>query len=222
MPINNYITITIIVLFEGGLLELHVNYMYNFLFLSAIRPTMFPLSQSSVVAHLIMHPSHSRCVTEKTCDTERTLKCTISIRHGGGAPQERIPERTCEQVVDVRVSQVVEQVRSYTVERILDVPVLEMVKQLAKLPNTVDAPGPQVVEELAEASKVSSQDRVHRLFQGQTIKTTGISPAEKIIEMPVTQASVAYAEDGKIAEKDLVVTRFCPFELDTGFSHLPT
>ena len=57
---------------------------------------------------------------------------------GTSPPQERIPERTCEQVVDVRVPQVVEQVLEVpktarrdrtlqdTVERVLDVPVPEM------------------------------------------------------------------------------------------------
>ena len=55
-------------------------------------------------------------------------------------PRERIPERTCEQVVDVRMRQVVGQVLEApeissqdrevhgTVEQILDVPVSEMVE----------------------------------------------------------------------------------------------
>ena len=64
-------------------------------------------------------------------------------------PQEQIPERTCEQVVDVRMTQVVGQVLEVpeissqdrevhgTVEQILDVPVLEMVEQLVEVPETV-------------------------------------------------------------------------------------
>ena len=63
-------------------------------------------------------------------------------------PRERIPERTCEQVVDVRVRQAVEQVLEVpknssqdrhlqgTVEQTQDDPVLEMVEQLVKLPKT--------------------------------------------------------------------------------------
>ena len=132
----------------------------------------------------------------------------------------------CEQTVD-DIPRVGEQVLTQDLKsrsklpwysgQILDVPVLELVKQWAKLPNTVDAPVPQVVEELAEASKVFSQDRVQRRFEGQIIKTPGISLAEKIIEMPVTQTRVAFGEDGKIAEKDLAVARLARLSLTLDF-----
>ena len=102
-------------------------------------------------------------------------------------PRERIPERTCEQVVNVRVRQVVEQ--------IIEVPVPEMVEQLVKQPKTipqdriqqrnveqiVDVPFPQVVEEPAEFLKVFSQDRV------QLLENPAIPLAEKIVELPVIQ-----------------------------------
>ena len=83
---------------------------------------------------------------------------------------ERISERTCEQIADVQVPQVVEQIIEVPkmVEQILDVLVLETVGQSVKLPSTVsedriqertaeriaDIPVPQVVEELVEVSKV--------------------------------------------------------------------
>ena len=126
-------------------------------------------------------------------------------------PRERIPERTCEQVVDVHVRQVVEQglevpeISSQdrevhgTVEQILDVPVPEKVEQLVEVPETVsrdgvqqrtveqivDAPVMQAVEELAEVSKVFSQDRIHQRIVEQTIPA--IPLAEKIVELPVIQ-----------------------------------
>ena len=53
-------------------------------------------------------------------------------------------------------------------------------------PMFVSAPVPQVVEGLAEASKVFSQDRVQRRFGEQTIETPALSLDEKI-EMPVTR-----------------------------------
>ena len=125
-------------------------------------------------------------------------------------PQGRIPERTCEQVVDVHVRQVVEQVLEVpeissqdrgvhgTVEQILDVPVPEMVKQLVEVPETVsrdgvqqqtveqiDAPVMQAVEELAEVSKVFSQDRIQQRIVEQTIPA--ISLAKTIVVVPVIQ-----------------------------------
>ena len=50
-------------------------------------------------------------------------------------PQEQIPEKICEQIADVHVSQVVEQIIEVPkmAEQILDVLVPEMVEQLAKL-----------------------------------------------------------------------------------------
>ena len=128
-------------------------------------------------------------------------------------PQERIPEKICEQIVDVFVSQVVEQVTGLpktssrdrtsqrTVEQILNDPVPEMVTQLVEVPNTVaqdrikqrtvehisEIPVPQVVEELVEVFKVFPQDRIRQRLVVQTIDTPGISLAEKIVEGPVTQ-----------------------------------
>ena len=69
--------------------------------------------------------------------------------------QERIPEKICEQIVDVHVPQVVEQVLDVpkmscrdrisqgTVEQILDVVVPGMVEELVKLPKTVSEDGIQ-------------------------------------------------------------------------------
>ena len=125
--------------------------------------------------------------------------------------QERTPKKTCEQVVDLRVRQVVEQVTEVpktsnrdrevhgTVEQILDVPVPEKVEQLVEVPETVsrdgvqqrtveqivDAPVMQAVEELAEVSKVFSQDRIHQRIVEQTIPA--IPLAEKTVELSVIQ-----------------------------------
>ena len=126
-------------------------------------------------------------------------------------PQERIPERACEQVVDVRVRQVVEQVPEVpknssqdrnlqgTVEQIPDDPVLEKAEQLVEVPKTVlqdkiqqrtveqivDAQVPQAVEELAEVFRVFSQDRIQQCTVEQTIPAVPL--AEKIVELPVIQ-----------------------------------
>ena len=127
--------------------------------------------------------------------------------------QEQISERIRKQMVDVCVSQVVEQVTEVpktssrdrslqcTTEQILDVPVPEMVKQLVEVPKTVlqdriqqrtveqivDVPFPQAVEELAEAFRVFSQDRIQQRTVEQTIDTPATSLAEMIVEVPVIQ-----------------------------------
>ena len=127
--------------------------------------------------------------------------------------QERIPEKICEQIVDVHVPQDVGQVLEVpkipsrdrilqcTVEQILYVPVLEKGEQLAEVPKivsqdriqqrtveqTVDILVPQDVEGPAEFFKASSQDRVQQRFGGQIIETPAISLAEKIVEVPVIQ-----------------------------------
>ena len=126
-------------------------------------------------------------------------------------PQERTPEKTCEQVVDLRVRQVVEQVLAVpknssqdrnlqgTVEQIPDDPMLGKAEQLVEVPETVsrdgvqqrtveqivDAPVPQAVEELSEVSKVFSQGRIQQRIVEQTIPA--IPLAEKIVELPVIQ-----------------------------------
>ena len=116
-------------------------------------------------------------------------------------PQERLPERTCEQVVNVHERQVVVQglevpeISSQhrevhgTVEQILDVPVPETVSRDGVQQRTVeqihDAPVPQAVEGLADISKVSSQDGIQQRIVEQTIPA--ILLAEKIVELPVIQ-----------------------------------
>ena len=126
-------------------------------------------------------------------------------------PQERIPERICEQIADVHVRQVVEQVLAVpknssqdrnlqgTVEQIPDDPMLGKAEQLVEVPETVsrdgvqqrtveqivDAPVPQAVEELSEVSKVFSQGRIQQRIVEQIIPA--IPLAEKIVELPVIQ-----------------------------------
>ena len=84
---------------------------------------------------------------------------------------ERISERICEQIADVRVPQVVEQIIEVPkmTEQTLDVLMLDMVEQLVKLPNTVSddriqqrtaehiavIPVPQDVKELVVVFRVS-------------------------------------------------------------------
>ena len=128
--------------------------------------------------------------------------------------QEQIPEKICEQIVDVHIPQDVGQVlevpktacrdRSLecTAEQIPDVPVPEMVKQLVEAPKTThqdriqqrtvehiaaDTSVPQDVEEPAEFFKAFSQDRVQLRFGGQIIENPAIPLAEKIVELPVSQ-----------------------------------
>ena len=129
-------------------------------------------------------------------------------------PQERIPERICEQIADVHVRQVVEQVLEVpknssqdrnpqdTVEQIPDDPVLEKAEQLVEVPETVsrdgvqqrtveqivDAPVPQAVEELAEVSRVFSQDGIQQRIVEQTIPAIPLT--EKIVEKPIIQEKI--------------------------------
>ena len=51
----------------------------------------------------------------------------------------------------------------------------------------VDAPVPQVVEELAESFKVFSQDRIQQRAVEQIIEIPAVSLNEKIIEVPVAR-----------------------------------
>ena len=51
----------------------------------------------------------------------------------------------------------------------------------------VSTPVPQAVEELVEASKVFSQDRVQQRFGKQTIERPAISLAERVVEAPDTR-----------------------------------
>ena len=126
-------------------------------------------------------------------------------------PQEQIPEKICEQIVDVHVPQVVGQVlevpktacrdRSLacTAEEILDVPVPEMDKQLVEPQKTIpqdriqqrtvehiaaDTPVPRDVEEPAEFFKAFW---VQLRFGGQIIENPAIPLAEKIVELHVIQ-----------------------------------
>ena len=133
------------------------------------------------------------------------------VAEHGIPPQERIPEKICEQIIDVFVSQVVEQVTGLpknssqdrnlqgTVEQIPDDPMLEKAEQLVEVPEIVsrdgvqqriveqiiDAPVPQAVEELAEVSKVSSQDGIQQRIVEQTIPAFPL--AEMIVKVPVIQ-----------------------------------
>ena len=126
-------------------------------------------------------------------------------------PQEQIPEKICEQIVDVHVSQDVGQVfeapkissqdqnLQCTVWQILDVLLLEKAERLVEVPETVsqdrlqqqtveeivDAPVPQAEEELAEVFKVFSQDRIQQRTVEQTIRATSL--AVMIVVVPVIQ-----------------------------------
>ena len=155
---------------------------------------------------------------------------------GVGPPQEQIPERTCEQVVDVRMTQVVGQV--------LEVPesqaktekcmvqwsrfLMSLCWRWSKIGGSagdrfprrspaadceqiVDAPVLQAVEELAEVSKVFSQDRIQQRIVEQTIPA--IPLAEKIVELPVIQTRqgvnthAQHVVDTVEVEKSKVITQ---------------
>ena len=131
--------------------------------------------------------------------------------HGVPPPQEQIPEKTCEQVVDVRMPQVIGQVLEVpkissqnrdlhvTVEQIPDVLVPEMVEQLVKLPKTeaddrtqqrtaeyiAVIPVPQDLKELVVVFRVFSQDKIQQHTVEQTILATSL--AEMIVVVPVVQ-----------------------------------
>ena len=79
----------------------------------------------------------------------------------------------------------------------------------------VDAPVPQAVEELTEASKVFSQNKVQQHFGEQTIETPATSLAEMIVEAPVIQTPertqqsvntyVQHANNTVEAEKPIII-----------------
>ena len=144
--------------------------------------------------------------------------------------QKQIPEKICEQIVDVHVPQDVGQVfeapkissqdrnLQCTVEQILDVPVLEKAERLAEVPKivsqdgiqqrtmeqTVDILVPQDVEEPAEFFKAFSQDMVQLCFGGQIIETPVISLAGKIVEAPVIQTEEKAQQDVNMCVQHLV------------------
>ena len=125
--------------------------------------------------------------------------------------QEQISERIRKQIVDVHVSQVVEQdtevpktssrdrISQYTVERTLDVPVPEMVElpkvvsqsriQQRTVEQIVDVPVPQAVKELAEVFRVFSQNRIQQRAVEQTMDTPATSLVEVIAEVPVVRTT---------------------------------
>ena len=104
-----------------------------------------------------------------TLTVVRQVSFTIDFSHGSGARHATTsganPERTCEQVADVRVRLVVEQVLEVpknssqdrnlqgTVEQIPDDPVLEKAEQLVEVPETVSRNGVQqrTVEQIVDA-----------------------------------------------------------------------
>ena len=156
------------------------------------------------------------CKSIKSSSVVRQVVSRMSVNmvaeRGVWPPQERTTERTCEQVVDVRMPQVVGQVLEVlkisrqdrdmhgTVEQIPDILVPEMVEQLVKLPETVSddriqqrtvehiavIPVPQDVKELVEVSEVFPQDRSQQCFLEQINETPDVSLAEKVFERPVT------------------------------------
>ena len=143
----------------------------------------------------------------------RSIHVGLSKQLANRSVEERIYEKICERIVDIRVPRIVEQVievsqissRSRilksTARQILDVLVPEMAQQLVETPKTfsrdriqqrtveriVDIPVPKVGEELVEVSKVFSQDRDQQRCVEETIETPGISLAEKIVEVAVIQ-----------------------------------
>ena len=94
--------------------------------------------------------------------------------------QERTPEKTCEQVVDFRVRQVVEQVLAVpknssqdrnlqgTVEQIPDDPMLGKAEQLEEVPETVSRDGVQqrTVEQIVGAPVPQGCGGIVRSLQG--------------------------------------------------------
>ena len=132
--------------------------------------------------------------------------------HGLPQPQEQIPERTCEQVVDVRMPQVVGQVFEVlkissqdrdlrgTVEQIPDILVPEMVDTVGgsagdRFPMTESSSGlwsrsltlqfRRLWRNWWRSLRVFSQDRIQQRFLEQINETPAVSLAEKIVERPV-------------------------------------
>merc|ERR1712032_294706 len=109
-------------------------------------------------------------------------------------PQERVQQRTVEQVVDVPVPQVVEEI----VEQVVDVPVPQTVEEVVQVPQVqvqekivqraveqvVQVPLPQVVEKVIEVPKIQVQERIVKVPKVQQIITdTVVQNQVQTIEM---------------------------------------
>ena len=106
---------------------------------------------------------------------------------------KEIPQLQCiDKVVDDPVVQVP---RAQVAEETVEIPQLDVFEKTVETPEIqqrnveqiVDTPVLPVVEELAEASKAFSQNRVQQSSMEQTIANPAFSLAEKTVEMPVTR-----------------------------------
>ena len=117
--------------------------------------------------------------------------------------QDRIQQRTVEQIVDVQVQQVEEDLEADTTKhpsvletavsrstlQIVDDPVVQVVQipQVHVVEKTVEIPQLDVIEKIIETSKTFSQNRVQQRFGKQTIEPSAISLAERVVEAPDTR-----------------------------------
>ena len=123
--------------------------------------------------------------------------------------EERISERICERIEDVRVPRMAEQVIEAsqissqsrvlegTIGQTLDVPVPEMAEQLVEalkiaswdrtMQRTVEHTSDIPVSQVVQISEVFSQDRVQQRSVEQAVEIPTISLAGEIIEMLVIQ-----------------------------------
>ena len=91
----------------------------------------------------------------------RTMTKVIS--HGSGASAEkRISERICERIVDVRAPQMTEQERTDG--------------------QTLDVPVPEMAEQLVEAPKNASRDRIQQRYVEQTVDVPVPEVEEELVE----------------------------------------
>ena len=140
----------------------------------------------------------------------------MAAKRGVWPPQEQIPGKICEQIVDVHVPQVLEvpktssrdRISRGTVEQIPDVPVQKTVEvsQVQFLGKAVDMP-------------VGMQRQVP---MAQTVRKTMEVPPLQFTDKATEETRVAYAKKDNDRRERCGHDPPFPFELDTGFSCLPS
>ena len=125
------------------------------------------------------------CVVEKTAEipvmTQRQNHMVQTVQMPMETPQLQIVEKTAEttETQTIQGTQTSESLGTAPVCRVAQARTVKVVKIETPLPAEsaspmfVSTPVPQVVEELAEASKDFSQDKVQQHFGEQTIETPG-------------------------------------------------
>ena len=130
-------------------------------------------------------------VTQRRIPTIQTAQRTVEVPNV--VSQDRIPQRTVEQVIDTLIPQIVEE--------IIEVFTGEFLSLMSRKMKDTDRE-----EELVEAFKVFVQDRVQQRIMEQITETPAVSIAEEIMETPKTQTQVDKTIDMLVVRQGQVPT----------------